>query len=236
VLFSPVFAYPKPRSATHQSGNSPSARSPFLPSLHSSLFFSEDSALFSATAVSQPFAYQSFPHSFHHHGGCTPLAASRILPPFPKLSLFFSHSSALFCIYLHFFALTQNSTRFVSNDSALFRKNTGGMGGALLPSRAPSFSEWGCRSISSHVVDRVSDTVDSVRSRGASLTLPRVTGHRSLVTLLFPKRASAACATWYGISIARAGGSEQSRGKTLAPAPGRQQPISARGRQTSWGR
>jgi hypothetical protein len=33
---------------------------------------SYSSALFSATAVSQPFAYQSLPHSFHHHGGYTP--------------------------------------------------------------------------------------------------------------------------------------------------------------------
>jgi hypothetical protein len=89
-----VFAYPKPRppffrfagtcpdhvgevptgseSATHQSRPSLPAPSPFLPSLHSSLFFSEDCALFSATAVSQPFAYQSFPHSFHRDGRCTP--------------------------------------------------------------------------------------------------------------------------------------------------------------------
>ncbi len=84
VLFFPVFAYPKPRppffcfagkvptgseSATHQSRPSLPAPSPFLPSLHSSLFFSEDCTLFSATAVSQPFAYQSLPHSFYFDGG-----------------------------------------------------------------------------------------------------------------------------------------------------------------------
>jgi len=39
---------------------------------HSSLLFSSSCALFSATAVSQPFAYQPPPHSFHRHGGCTP--------------------------------------------------------------------------------------------------------------------------------------------------------------------
>ncbi len=58
--------------ATHQSRSSLPSPFPFLPSLHSSLFFSKDCALFSATAASQPFAYQSLPHSFHHDGGCTP--------------------------------------------------------------------------------------------------------------------------------------------------------------------
>jgi hypothetical protein len=72
MLFFPVFVHTEPRSATHQCRPSLPAPSPFLPSLHSSLFFSEDCALFPATAVSQPFVYQSFPHSFHHHGGCTP--------------------------------------------------------------------------------------------------------------------------------------------------------------------
>jgi hypothetical protein len=94
MLFFPVFAYPKPRSATHQSQPSLPAPSPFLPSLHSSLFFSEDCALFSATAVSQPFAYQSFPHSFHRDGGCTP---SRYIS---DLATHRSHSRSFFsCTY-----------------------------------------------------------------------------------------------------------------------------------------
>jgi hypothetical protein len=59
-----------------------------------------------------------------------------------SLTLFFSSSSALFCAFLHFLALAQNSTLFFSSSSTLFRKNTQGWG-ALLPSRAPSFSEWG---------------------------------------------------------------------------------------------
>jgi len=58
--------------ATHQSRSSLPARSSFLPRSHSSLFFSEDCALFSATALSQPLAYQTLPHSFHRDGGCTP--------------------------------------------------------------------------------------------------------------------------------------------------------------------
>ena len=58
--------------ATHQSRSSLTAPSPVLPSSHSSLFFSGDCALFFTTAVSQPFAYQLLPHSFHHNGGCTP--------------------------------------------------------------------------------------------------------------------------------------------------------------------
>jgi hypothetical protein len=81
---------------------SPSARSApflFLPSSLSSLFFSEDCALFSATAVSQPLAYQLLPHSFRRDGGVPPsrcildLAAHR--SPLYSSS-FFSHSSALF--------------------------------------------------------------------------------------------------------------------------------------------
>src|SRR5712692_12035471 len=58
--------------ATHQSRSSLTAPSPFLPSSHSSLFFSGNCALFFTTAVSQPFAYQTLPHSFHHNRGCTP--------------------------------------------------------------------------------------------------------------------------------------------------------------------
>src|SRR5712692_4414160 len=58
--------------ATHQSRSSLTAPSPFLPSSHSSLFFSGDCALFFTTAVSQPFAYQSLPHSFRPDGECTP--------------------------------------------------------------------------------------------------------------------------------------------------------------------
>src|SRR6266851_7975603 len=34
--------------------------------------FSRNYALFSTTAVSQPFSHQSLPHSFHRDGGCTP--------------------------------------------------------------------------------------------------------------------------------------------------------------------
>src|SRR5712692_1263775 len=58
--------------ATQQSRSSLPARSSFLPRSHSSLFVSEDCALFSATALSQPLAYETLPHSFHRDGGCTP--------------------------------------------------------------------------------------------------------------------------------------------------------------------
>src|SRR5207245_11736028 len=66
--------------ATHQSRSSLPARSSFLPRSHSSLFFSEDCALFSATALSQPLAYQTLPHSFHPDGGCTPYHHRHRLP------------------------------------------------------------------------------------------------------------------------------------------------------------
>jgi len=45
---------------------------PFLLSSHSNLFFSELCALFSVTAVSQLFVYQSLRHSFHRDGGSHP--------------------------------------------------------------------------------------------------------------------------------------------------------------------
>src|SRR5713226_9333333 len=43
-------------------------------------------------------------------------------------SSFFSHSCALFCAFLHFFARTKNLTPFFSIASALFGKNTRGRG------------------------------------------------------------------------------------------------------------
>jgi hypothetical protein len=66
-----------PVVATHQSRSSRPALFSFPPCSHSSLFFSEDYALFSATGVPQPFAYQSLPHSFHCDGGCTRCTPSR---------------------------------------------------------------------------------------------------------------------------------------------------------------
>src|SRR6267142_119659 len=65
MLFSRVFATRKSRPALP-------APLPFLPSSHSSLFFSEVCSLFSVTALSQPFVYQSLRHSFHRDGGSHP--------------------------------------------------------------------------------------------------------------------------------------------------------------------
>src|SRR6266850_5781609 len=65
VLFSRVFA-------TRKSQPSLVAPLPFRLSSHSTLFFSEVCALFSVTAVSQPFVYQSLRHSFHRDGGSHP--------------------------------------------------------------------------------------------------------------------------------------------------------------------
>src|SRR6266404_3840181 len=65
MLFSRVFA-------THKSWPALPAPLPFTLSSRSSLFFSEACALFSVTAVSQPFVYQSLRHSFHRDGGSHP--------------------------------------------------------------------------------------------------------------------------------------------------------------------
>ena len=62
MLFSLVFATRKSRPSLLEP-------LPFLPSSQSRLFFSEACALFSVTAVSQPFIYQSLRHSFHRDGG-----------------------------------------------------------------------------------------------------------------------------------------------------------------------
>ncbi len=65
VLFSRMFATRKSRPAFP-------APLPFLPSSHSSLFFSEVCSLFFLTAVSQPFVCQSLRYSFHRDGGSHP--------------------------------------------------------------------------------------------------------------------------------------------------------------------
>jgi len=72
MLFSRVFACTEPRSATRKSRPALPTPLPFPPSSHSSLFLSEACALFSVTAVSQPFVYQSLRHSFHRDGGAHP--------------------------------------------------------------------------------------------------------------------------------------------------------------------
>src|SRR6266849_1414167 len=49
--------------------------SPLLSGLqHLTSCLSASYALFSLTAIFQPFSFQSLPHSFHRDGGCTPLS------------------------------------------------------------------------------------------------------------------------------------------------------------------
>src|SRR5713101_4240990 len=91
------------------------------------------------TATHQPLCNQSLTHSFYRDGGCTPPAGSPLataIPthhPLPTSSSFFSHSCALFCTFLHFFALTKNSTPLFSIVSALFAKNHPGWGTPQVP-------------------------------------------------------------------------------------------------------
>jgi|SRR5712691_2931290 len=81
------------------------------------------------TATHQPLCNQSLTHSFYLDGGVYPPAGSPLataIPtqyPLPTSSSFFSHACALFCTFLHFFALTKNSTPLFSIVSALFAKN-----------------------------------------------------------------------------------------------------------------
>src|SRR6267142_2339358 len=88
MLFSRVFANQNSRPALP-------APLPFLLSSHSSRFFSEGCSLFSVTAASQPFVYQSLRHSFHRNGGshpssqelCAIFASCSSPPPVPPSRL-----------------------------------------------------------------------------------------------------------------------------------------------------
>jgi hypothetical protein len=76
--------YPKPRGEPRSVDGQPRPRTvpfPFLPSSHPSLFFSSDCTLSSTTAISQPFANQSLPHTFHRDGGYTPLHSESYYSP-----------------------------------------------------------------------------------------------------------------------------------------------------------
>src|SRR5882672_6760315 len=79
MLFSRVFAtrksrpvYPAGPELRRKPRRALPAPLPFLPSSHSSPFFSEGCSLFSVTAASQPFVYQSLRHSFHRNGWSHP--------------------------------------------------------------------------------------------------------------------------------------------------------------------
>ncbi len=108
--------------------------------LQSSPLFSLCYTLFSATGLPQPFVYQSLPHSCHRDGGCTPpivfgvwkFRACGTLQFASELSPFFSYPCALFCNFLHFFALTKSTTIFFSWDYALFDKKKQGVGARSL--------------------------------------------------------------------------------------------------------
>ena len=82
------------------------------------------------------------------------LCGSRIPVHFPT-SPFLSYSSELFCIYLHFFALMQNSTLLFSCNSELFHKNTGGgRGSPCVPALATHHSPLATISISAILEDQ----------------------------------------------------------------------------------
>jgi hypothetical protein len=109
--------------AAHHSRPSLPSPSPFLPCTHSTPFFSMNCALFSATDASQPFLYQSLPHSFSRDGGL-PLSASSISPVSTRRCI------QLLCFHTlpHSFAHAKIITLFFSIDSALFAKNNRGWG------------------------------------------------------------------------------------------------------------
>jgi len=85
-----VFARTAPRKAHIRLVRISPAQGPLTPSLplsrslHSTPLLPITSALFCATALSQPFFFQSLAHSFCRHGGCTPfstLPRSTVISP-----------------------------------------------------------------------------------------------------------------------------------------------------------
>jgi hypothetical protein len=82
---------------------------------------------------------------------------------FQTLTSVFSSSSALFCAFLHFFALTQKSTLFFSSDSELFGKNTGSGVGSQLLWRALRFAEYGHESLVASIGFPPNHSIESPR-------------------------------------------------------------------------
>jgi hypothetical protein len=152
-----------------------------------------------------------------------------------KSSPLFSNSSELFCAFLHFFALSQNSTLFVSSNSELFRKNTRGMGGRCYP-RALRASRSGGAEASLPILSPGSRKPE-IRSGQKVLRLlfrgSRVTVHWPLFTSQNGPVPLAPHGTGYLLLVQEGQNSLEAR---PWHRPGRQQPISARGRQTSWQR
>jgi hypothetical protein len=71
-----VFVYTEPRSAQPHVARITASHRPLIPPPHLSPLLPIASALFSATAASQPLTYQSLPYSFYRNGGVPPLALS----------------------------------------------------------------------------------------------------------------------------------------------------------------
>jgi hypothetical protein len=86
--------------ATHQLRSSGTALIPHLPSPSTTLFFSRPCSHACTTATSQPFPYQSLPHSFHRNGGGAPSVFRRCasLPSSVHTSKF--RSTQVFCLPL----------------------------------------------------------------------------------------------------------------------------------------
>jgi hypothetical protein len=90
------------------------------------------------TVANCPFSISFVLKFMHRMGGVRGRFQSSLLTSnFQPLTPVFSQSSALFCTYLHFLALCKKSSPFLSCNSALFRRNTGGWGEAGC---APNFS------------------------------------------------------------------------------------------------
>jgi hypothetical protein len=122
---------------------------PLSRSLHSTPLLPMVSALFCSTALTQPFSFQSLPHSFYRHGGVPPSSHSGS-PSLPRVSRGAVRARGtrrsplvaldriqvlLFHTLPNSFALPKNSTLFFSSDSRLFAKNTrgGGRGHSFAP-------------------------------------------------------------------------------------------------------
>src|SRR5260370_10170537 len=122
---------------TRQSRSSLPAPAPFLRTLHSTLFFSVDCALFSVTDISQPFAYQSFPHSFRHDGG-VPLSRCFLSAP---LCAMHANWQVMCCVFCSLRTLLRSRKAQPVSFQAIphsLQKTTGGGVGV----HSPQFPAW----------------------------------------------------------------------------------------------
>jgi hypothetical protein len=122
-----MFVHTEPRSVAHQSRSSLHTPLASLSPSDSSPFFSADCALLHTTAVSQPFVYQSLPHSFYHDEGIPlPYSGFATCHTTAQFGERFPAYSFSFHALPNSFAITKTQLSCFQRDPNSFAKNTRG--------------------------------------------------------------------------------------------------------------